>query len=371
LAELLAGCDVSRYVRDEVGASWQRSAAAGLKPDRVEVPFDPAVDNGGPLVRAAGPALDQLVLDLDGAPVGTVLADATGHVVDVRCADGPLGAGLSRVRIAPGSVFAEHLVGTNAIGTALAGRAPVAVDAAEHFAENLTTLTGAAAPISDPRSGRTLGVIGLVSLAGDRSALMLPLATRAAREIENRLVDAAGISERLMLRRFLRERRRVKGPFVLISERRMITNAAADRFVAPGDEDVLWECVRQLLGETHPDTTRLVLRGLAVDVRCEPVLDGSVIVGALVRLRPLSEAPPDASRYRQVRRPYGWESLTETEASVTELVAQGLTNKEVAARLFMSRHTVDFHMRSIFRKLDVNSRVDVARIALEHRVTAR
>ena len=63
---------------------------------------------------------------------------------------------------------------------------------------------------------------------------------------------------------------------------------------------------------------------------------------------------------------FGWDSLTEAEYSVTELVAEGLTNREVATRLFLSPHTVDSHLRHIFRKLDISSRMDLVRI-----VTAR
>ena len=74
-------------------------------------------------------------------------------------------------------------------------------------------------------------------------------------------------------------------------------------------------------------------------------------------------------RGERKRPTFGWDSLTDTECSVTELVAQGMTNQEVAERLFMSRHTVGSHLRSIFRKLDVSSRVDLTRLAVERGAT--
>jgi len=67
------------------------------------------------------------------------------------------------------------------------------------------------------------------------------------------------------------------------------------------------------------------------------------------------------------RRPAaGWESLTDTELATARLVAQGLTNQRIASQLFISTHTVAFHLRQVFRKLNINSRVVLTRIALEH-----
>lgn len=56
---------------------------------------------------------------------------------------------------------------------------------------------------------------------------------------------------------------------------------------------------------------------------------------------------------------FGWESLTPSEREVATLVAQGLTNVEVAERLRMSRFTVDGRLRRVFVKLDVATRVEL------------
>ena len=61
----------------------------------------------------------------------------------------------------------------------------------------------------------------------------------------------------------------------------------------------------------------------------------------------------------------GWESLTDTEQATARLVAQGLTNQEAASQLFVSSHTVAFHLRQVFRKLGIRSRVELTRITLE------
>lgn len=57
----------------------------------------------------------------------------------------------------------------------------------------------------------------------------------------------------------------------------------------------------------------------------------------------------------------GWESLTKTERKVAEQVASGLTNRQVASQLFVSPHTVGFHLRQIYRKLEIRSRIDLVR----------
>ena len=75
----------------------------------------------------------------------------------------------------------------------------------------------------------------------------------------------------------------------------------------------------------------------------------------------LRVAPHGPRRERPVE---GWESLTETERQVAEVVAEGLTNAQAGQRLFLSRHTIDSHLRQIFRKLNVHSRVGMTRLVL-------
>ncbi|WUJ12341.1 helix-turn-helix transcriptional regulator [Actinoplanes sp. NBC_00393] len=55
--------------------------------------------------------------------------------------------------------------------------------------------------------------------------------------------------------------------------------------------------------------------------------------------------------------------LTTREAMVATLVGRGLTNQQIAHRLRISPHTVNFHLRQIFRKLEIPSRVHLATLA--------
>jgi DNA-binding CsgD family transcriptional regulator len=69
------------------------------------------------------------------------------------------------------------------------------------------------------------------------------------------------------------------------------------------------------------------------------------------------------------RPAFGWDSLTDTERTIAGLVAQGLSNRQVASRVFLSTHTVAFHLRHVFWKLGVTSRVQLARMAAEQAAT--
>lgn len=65
-----------------------------------------------------------------------------------------------------------------------------------------------------------------------------------------------------------------------------------------------------------------------------------------------------------------WSGLTDCELEVVRQVARGLTNRQVAERLFLSQHTVNNHLRHAFAKLDITSRVELARFAAIHDNTA-
>ncbi len=59
------------------------------------------------------------------------------------------------------------------------------------------------------------------------------------------------------------------------------------------------------------------------------------------------------------------DTLTSQERRVARLVAAGASNKDVAAQLFLSSRTVEYHLGKVFTKLGVASRVELARLALE------
>jgi DNA-binding CsgD family transcriptional regulator len=207
------------------------------------------------------------------------------------------------------------------------------------------------------------------------------------------LVGASQKPDELLLEAFLRLRNRSSGPLVAVSDRMMITNAAASELLEPGDRAALWEWSR-----SRPGSHRLALEtffvlsnGLEVAARGTLIGDLDAPVGAVVRLvvkstRPQRNWNQSESGQGSVGRGHdgrpagpmfgkqridpalftGWVDLTDTERAVAELVARGSTNREVAQCMFLSRHTIDTHLRQVFRKLSIRSRVELARLVGEH-----
>ncbi len=66
------------------------------------------------------------------------------------------------------------------------------------------------------------------------------------------------------------------------------------------------------------------------------------------------------SRAKRSRATKGWEAVTPTEMKVLELVAEGLTNKQIGDRLFVSPRTVESHISNLFPKLEASSRTELA-----------
>jgi DNA-binding CsgD family transcriptional regulator len=120
----------------------------------------------------------------------------------------------------------------------------------------------------------------------------------------------------------------------------------------------LEDCGRALVaaGDKETGIERLTL-ALETYARLGATWDAGRVRGRLRALGVRRRITPSS------RPAKGWAGLTESELVVARLVGEGLTNREVAERLYVSPHTVGMHLRHAFAKLDISSRVELARIA--------
>lgn len=113
------------------------------------------------------------------------------------------------------------------------------------------------------------------------------------------------------------------------------------------------------LQRAYDSTTANLHRALGA-----PAFDRAAAEGAQLTLDQAVEYARRA-RGRRGRPATGWSSLTPTELEVVRLVAEGLTNTQIGARLLMSRGTVKTHLSHIFTKLDTTNRAQLAAAAVD------
>jgi DNA-binding CsgD family transcriptional regulator/transcriptional regulator of acetoin/glycerol metabolism len=333
-------------------ASWQRSAAAGLEPELIHPPYDADVDDDSRLHWAAAPAMTAVSADLPDLRSALLLTDRRVQVIQRWTRTPRTALQMDAVGAAPGFFCDEAVVGTNSIGLAANTGGATFVRGFEHYADAFTRLTCASRAVLDPFTGQVLGVANLTIAEPAPWELMAALVGRIVHETQQRLLDEAGGRSVALYENFLQVRRRTRGPIAAIDGSALYVNAAGSRFVAATDREALWTWARQRVGTRESAVVHLPTG--PVVARCEAIYDGPELVGAIVRFTP---ATPDEPVGRTA-----WARLTDSERSVAELVAAGLTNRETAAKLFISPHTVDYHLRHIFRKLHIDSRVQLARI---------
>ncbi len=78
--------------------------------------------------------------------------------------------------------------------------------------------------------------------------------------------------------------------------------------------------------------------------------------------RPAAACPSERSLEGDAPVPH-LSRLSDGERTIAELVSEGLTNRQIAAQVYLSPHTVNYHLRRIFRKLNIGSRVELATLA--------
>src|SRR3954471_5147443 len=195
-------------LRPTIVESWQRSLATGLDPTDLLAPIEADESEmlerwfEHPLGSLTHVLTEQLQKVAEESRSMVVVTDASGLVLHRVGDEGLKERALAEMNLVEGARYSEAADGTNGIGTALAADHAFPVFAFEPFNERHHQWICSGAPVHDPVSGQTVGLIDLSSLWKIAHPRSLELVTNAARTIEQCLVDARRDRDARLRRRY-------------------------------------------------------------------------------------------------------------------------------------------------------------------------
>src|SRR3984957_12571772 len=239
-ARFLASEPVDRAaVREPILASWRRAREWNVAANQLDLSYlgAPALDTT--LARAPEPVLRHLYEQLDGQPISIILTDASGLVLLRYTGDHDLERQLDSIMLVPGFSYAEEVVGTNGIGTALESGGPAHVFGHEHYAEHLEGMACAGVPVRDPLSGKTVGVLDLTCWRRDADPLMLSLVRSTADQLGQALTETSNGRDLRLLQEYTRACRHTGGIVLALGNDVVMLNDHARRSLSPADQAAL------------------------------------------------------------------------------------------------------------------------------------
>ncbi|MFC9356215.1 sigma-54-dependent Fis family transcriptional regulator [Rhodococcus sp. NPDC057014] len=258
--------------RPEIELAWHRATMSGLDPGmEVRETAIGDIEVRSTLTIAAGPVLDKMVDELADTRFSILLADRTSRIVDRRVTSSTIGRALDRVLAVPGFQYLEEVSGTNSLATAFELRRPIAVTGEEHFLEALRCFCCYGAPIVHPVTHRLEGVIDVSGPVADATTLLGPFLMRAARDIEERLLEGSRVAEKQLLAEFQAHANHRRYAVVALSENLVLTNSAAVDLVKGTDHVALRAIAADLPGTAPVECSLTLSSGAEVSVRARAV----------------------------------------------------------------------------------------------------
>jgi len=349
---------------EPVRASWQRSSERHrIAQDSRQAPWiltaqELSVSRApvDELIGIAAHENDRLFAAVGKVGYALLFTTADGVVVDAR-------GDPARIRqfehwgIWQGGVWAEHVEGTNGIGTCIAEKAPVTVHCSHHFRARHATLSCCGAPVFDPNQN-LVAVVDVSSyepqLSEHSHALAFALTVEAARSIEERLFRH--VHRRASILAAIAPTRSQPILLAVESDERVV---GADRHArAALDIDDQQLVVGLSLWHFFYRSPSLFASksgdGLAKLTRLGESAPWPVVITPPL---PASAAPldlrPRVRRSRDIPAANGSPALTARERAILEVVAQGQSNKEIGRTLGISPETVKTHLENVYCKLSV------------------
>jgi transcriptional regulator of acetoin/glycerol metabolism len=297
--------------------SWTRAAARGLARHGDAHPLGTSdLDLADRRLRLAEifreerALLSPLASKLSAGSLSAIIADPDGIILSAQ-EGSAFATAATRTRLLPGADWSEHARGTNAIGTAIVERAPVAVIGRAHYETRNAGLFCYATPVHDARGDlcAVIDVSGPLERHDDSIGVAVQLAGAALQRALSAIAFARiGLGNLGALERLLA---RAASPTLLVEARGPIRlrNAAASSEILRGRADV--DC-QTLFGIAFAELAAMAQRGGELgfeahekrwSVALDPLLDGDArALGVIVHFEPRRRAPSSEPPQRSVPR---------------------------------------------------------------------
>ena len=274
-----------------VAASWRRSVARGVDPATVANRHHPDLDLDSRLVRCARPVIEQLAEQIAGAPVCVVLTDDRARLLVRLDTTVAIGRAADDNQFAEGFGYDEGAVGTNGVGTVLESGRSVHVVGAEHFVEPLQSYACAGAPVRDPVTGRTEGVLDVSCRAEHSSPILHSLVTSAAARIQDALLHDRDTGQQAVFDLYTRVDARSRRAVLAVGRRMVLANTVLQTLLDPGDLAALQDHARfRMLRGPDVDDRLDLPSGVRIRMRGTAVTVSSTVAGLVTVISVLREA---------------------------------------------------------------------------------
>jgi transcriptional regulator of acetoin/glycerol metabolism len=327
-------------VREPILASWWRSRGWNVAADHLDLSFLGEPDLGSTLARAAEPVLRHLSEQLDGQPISIILTDANGLVLRRFTGDHDLERKLDSIMLVPGFSYAEEVVGTNGIGTALESGGPAHVFGHEHYAERLEGLACAGVPLRDPVSGKVVGLIDLTCWRRDADPLMVSLVKSTADQLGQALTETSNGRDMRLLQEYTKACRHTGGIVLALGNDVVMLNDHARQALSPADQAAL------------------------ISQATETLATEAVAAGARGRWRPVGAVTvdlPSGAVARMFCRPVGEAGLLAVSAAAVSSAGPSAGSSSVVPRLLADGVV---HVKLVAPVLPASADLPLARAAM-------
>ena len=350
--------------------SWQRCQGLGLFRD-TPMPMEPVearevqriLERNAPLLDTAHAELQTLSQALAGTGHIAFVVDDLGFVVSA-VGDFP-NAGPILGRLRHGMNLSEAICGTNAAGTVLLEKQPTFVRRGQHYLSDLSTLDCFAAPIMSP-GGQLLGALTISSSTSAQAPGITELAQIAVARIEKALVCKLKSPLLLQLHPHVEGLgSAAEGLLAVGTDSEVLgLNSAAARMLGVGAaqftgcalESVFDRNPLKIMSPSASSASMLQVRGgLGISALLER--NAAAPTRPAIRVSALHTRKYTCTDLRLV------EALSKRELQVLGLLKLGLTNQEIAQRMFLSADSIKYHLKNVFSKLQTKSRLEAVKVA--------